>query len=138
VLPQDELGYEFGRSLRLYVLENIDLLIDPLHSLLVALVAEVAFLPPDATLAKEATAAAPQYPRAQVVRVAIVELASLHDCALKGLVGFFSTTDGSLVLIALRRSRVDATDERVVELKVFIRSDAQAQDCPNDGGKTTD
>ena len=92
------------------MLQDVNLLASLLHGCLVALISEIALLPPKAVLVKQATAADAQQPSDLIFTEIVEELAALDDCTLKGLVGLIKASDRRLVFITLRRSRVDAAD----------------------------
>ena len=137
MLTQDQLGDEFRRSLRGHMLQDVNFLIQPLNSLLVALVTEVPILPPQTFLLHEAAEATLEHPSAVVLRESIEELATLDDSALHLLIGLLAIVDGGFILVTLRRGRVDATNERGVEFEIFIRRNHEAQSQPDDGCETT-
>ena len=137
MLPQNQLGHELGRPLRLDVLQDVNLFGKVLHRLLISLIPKVPLLPPEALLFNATAEATTEDPSAIVLREAIPEFASLDDGALEGLVRLFAVFDGRFVLVALRRGRVDAADQRIIELEVLVRRDHHRQEREDDAHETT-
>ena len=83
------------------MLQDVDLLLEVLHSLLVALVPEVPVFPPTTILALGAADEAAQKPRADVFGVSVPKFTALNDGAFKSLMCIFSVINGRLVLVLL-------------------------------------
>ena len=92
------------------MLQDVDLFLEVLHSLLVALVPEVPVFPPTTILALGAADEAAQKPRADVFGVSVPKFTALNDGAFERLMCIFSVINGRLVFVALRRGWVDATN----------------------------
>ena len=137
MLSKNQLGHELRRSLRLDVLQDVNLFCKVLHSLLISLVPKVPFLPPQALLLNTTAEATAQDPGAIVLREAIPEFTAFNNGSLKCLMRLFAIVDGGLVLIALRRGGIDTTDKRIVKFEIFIRRDHHGQERENDAHETT-
>ena len=137
MLPQDKLGYELRRPLRRNVLQDVNLLVQPLTSLRIPLVAEISLLPPEGVLAYEAATAAAKDPCQFVLKESVVELAALNDSAFQGLIRLLAVFYRGLVFVALWGRWVHATDERVEELEIFVWGNNHGQEAPNDRGEAT-
>lgn len=128
MLPQNQLGDEFRGSLVPNMLQDVDFFFEVLHSLFVALVSEVPVFPPTTILALGAADEAAQKPRTEVFGVSVPKFTALNDGAFEGLMCILSVVNGRFVFVALRRGRVDTTNQRVVELEFLVRSNYDAQE----------
>ena len=142
--PKDKLGDELGRAQVIDMFDDVDLFVQAFERFLVPIVVELTLAPPERFLAAAklvlpdtATAALHEEPRQRVLYVSVVEFAAVDDRALNDLVRFLTVGDRRLVLVTLRRHRINTTNQRLREAKVLVVRDTHGKSRPDHGCKTT-
>ena len=140
MLPQDQLRDKGGHSLVRQVLQDVDILVEPLDRPIVPIVLELLALPPETLPGQKAAAARQQEPGPVVIREGVAENTSLCQCRLEELFGLRPTSwrvfvaqtcweiaIGRIIALEERCGWVDALDERLLEHKVLIGLDQTAK-----------
>ena len=137
MLSKNQLLEECRCSLILNVLQNVNFLVHALHCLVVAFIFEYALLVPEAILSKAAAAAGKEEPSCPVLRKEVVKFATRAHCLLKLIGSLLPVINRWLTFIGHGRRRVDHSNDRIVELKVFVGSNYEAKSGPDDATHAT-
>ena len=126
------------------MLDDVDLFVQAFERFLISIVVELTLAPPERFLAAAelvlpdtATAALHEEPCQRVLHVSVIKLAAIDDRALDDLVRFLTIGDRRLILVTLRRDRIDTTNQRLREAKVLVVRDAHGESRPDHGRETT-
>ena len=137
MIAELELSEKLGNALVSDMLRDIDLLLELLDSLIVAIVsffAERIFF-----VAAAATAARSQEPGQHVLVEAVEVIASLYHSVVENLKRLLARICPLFVIIRrLGRGRVDAAYQRRLELKVLVGPNQYSEKSPDDGCKSAD
>ena len=143
--PKDKLSHELGSAQVRDVLDDVNLFVQAFERFLVPIVVELTLTPPERrffpaaelVFPDTATAALYEEPCQRVLHISVVKLAAVDDRALDDLVCFFASFNCRLILVTLRRDRIDTTNQRLREAKVLVVRDAHGESRPDHGCETT-
>ena len=114
------------------MLQDINLLIELLESILISLILELSLFPPSRILAPLATpmfllytqATKPlQEPSPLIINKSVKKLATLNDSAFQSLFGVWHVIHFIFIFVRLGRSWIDITHETAPKSEIFVWSD---------------